>query len=52
MQTADRGDAAVSTAPRIFMLIGVFVRWGEVLAIDTDFHWNFPFKRTVGNFPR
>ncbi len=38
MQTTDRGDAAISIAPRIFMLIGVIVGRGEMLAIDTEFH--------------
>jgi hypothetical protein len=51
MQTADRGDAAISIAPRIFMLVSVVVRWGEVLAIDTKFHLDFQLK-IVGNFPR
>jgi hypothetical protein len=56
MQTSDRRDAAISIAPRIFMLVGVVVRWGEllwgkVLAIDTKFHLDFQLK-IVGNFPR
>jgi hypothetical protein len=51
MQTSDRRDAAISIAPRIFVLVGVFVRWGEVLAIDTKFHLDFQLK-IVGNFPR